>query len=292
MTADALASLRGLEVWKGHGTGNDFVLVPDLDAVHDLTAAQVRALTDRHRGLGADGVLRMVPTADAPEVADQAQRARWFMDYRNHDGSVAEMCGNGARVFVRYLLDAGHETARTFAIATRGGTCEVRVEDDGDITLDMGTATTPRLRAMPVVTVGPSTWNGSGVLVPNPHCVVFLDDADSLDELDLARAPRVDPAAVFPEGVNVEFVVRSGDPADRHVRMRVHERGVGETLACGTGAVAVAWATAQRDGAPQESAYVVDMPGGSVTVTRRADDHLELRGPAEIVARVTLGGVA
>jgi diaminopimelate epimerase len=96
---------------------------------------------------------------------------------------------------------------------------------------------------------------------------------------------------MFPDGVNVEFVVRVGDTTDRHLRMRVHERGVGETLSCGTGAVAVAWAAALRDEAPQETAYVVDVPGGRVRVTRRADDHLELRGPAVVVAHVRIGGV-
>jgi diaminopimelate epimerase len=119
--------------------------------------------------------------------------------------------------------------------------------------------------------------------------VVFLDDADTLDELDLTAAPTVGPPAMFPHGTNVEFVVRVGDPAARHVRMRVHERGVGETLSCGTGACAVMWAAAARDGAPVETAYTVEVPGGTVLVTRRADEHLELRGPAVIVARGHLG---
>jgi diaminopimelate epimerase len=289
---DALASLRGIRVLKGHGTGNDFVLVPDPDAAVELTPTQVRALADRRFGVGADGILRVVPTAMSPEVADQAADARWFMDYRNGDGSVAEMCGNGARVFARYLVDSGLETGDAFAIATRGGTCAVRIEADGDVTIDMGTSTTPLLRAMPVVTVGHQSWNGSGILVPNPHCVVFVDDADELVALDLTVAPRVEPRAMFPDGVNVEFVHRVGAPGDRHVRMRVHERGVGETLSCGTGAVAVMVAAAARDDAPQDAAYVVDVPGGTVVVTRRLDGHLELRGPAVLVAEATIGGIA
>jgi diaminopimelate epimerase len=285
----ALASLAGLEVLKGHGTGNDFVLVPDAGAAHPLSPEQVAALADRRFGIGADGILRVVPTESSPEVADQADRARWFMDYRNGDGTVAEMCGNGARVFARYLVDAGLETGREFAIATRGGVCPVRIEDDGDVTVDMGEATTPRARAMPVVVVGEQSWHGSGVLVPNPHCVVFLDDADQLETLDLTKAPEVVPPAVFPDGVNVEFVV---PVSERHVRMRVHERGVGETLSCGTGACAVMVAAAARDGAGTESSYVVDVPGGTVVVTRRDDARIELRGPAEIVARITIGGAA
>ena len=287
---DTLAGLAGLEVVKGHGTGNDFVVVPDPSAALDLTPEQVRALTDRHFGVGGNGVLRVVPTAESPEVADQAGEARWFMDYRNADGSVAEMCGNGARVFARYLLASGLESRHQFSIATRGGPVPVVVEDDGDISLDMGTATTPRARAMPVVSVGGLQWNGSGVLVPNPHCVVFVDDDETLDSLDLTAPPLVVPPAVFPDGVNVEFVVRVGHPGDRHVRMRVFERGVGETLSCGTGAVAVMVAAAARDEAPVETAYDVDVPGGRVRVTRRADQHLELRGPAVLVATIRLGG--
>ena len=290
MVVSGLGSLAGVRVLKGHGTGNDFVIVPDGDVEYDLTPSQVRALCDRHFGLGADGVLRVVPTAAVREVAEQAPHARWFMDYRNGDGSIAEMCGNGARVFARYLVDAGLESGPEFAIATRGGSCVVRVESDGDITIDMGTATAPAQRAVPVVSVGALSWNGSGVFVPNPHCVVFLDDDEALAALDLSRTPGVEPRGMFPDGVNVEFVVRHGAPTDRHVRMRVHERGVGETLSCGTGAVAVMVAAAERDGAPMETAYTIDVPGGKVVVTRRADAHLELRGPATIVATATIGG--
>jgi len=287
---DVLAGLAGLEVVKGHGTGNDFVVVPDPFATLDLSPDQVRALTDRHRGVGGDGVLRVVPTVESHEVADQAGAAAWFMDYRNADGSLAEMCGNGARVFARYLLASGLESRHEFAIATRGGPVDVVIEDDGDISLDMGTATTPLARAMPVVSVGGMQWNGSGVMVPNPHCVVFVDDDETLDSLDLSTAPLVVPPSVFPDGVNVEFALAVGHPGDRHVRMRVFERGVGETMSCGTGAVAVMVAAAARDAAPVETAYDVDVPGGRVRVTRRADQHLELRGPAVLVATIRLGG--
>jgi len=210
------------------------------------------------------------------------------MDYRNGDGTTAEMCGNGARVFARYLVDAGLETGTAFSIATRGGVCPVRVEDDGDITIDMGVATGPMLRAMPVVSIAQQSWNATAVNMPNPHAVVFLDELDELAALDLSKAPLAGPPAMFPDGVNVEFVVRIGSPADRHVRMRVHERGVGETLSCGTGACAVMVAAAGRDDAPRETSYTVEVPGGTVVVTRRADEHIELRGPAQLVARATI----
>jgi diaminopimelate epimerase len=289
--ASALQSLAGLRVLKGHGTGNDFVVLPDPDARHDLTAEQVRALCDRHFGLGADGVLRVAPTSSSAEVASQADAAAWFMDYRNADGTTAEMCGNGARVFARYLVDVGLETSTEFSIATRGGVRLARIEDDATVTIGMGTATTPRLRAVPVVHVGRQSWNGTPILVPNPHCVVFLDDGERLDELDLSRAPEVAPPAMFPDGVNVELVVAVGAPAERRVRMRVHERGVGETLSCGTGAVAVMVAAASRDDAPVASTYTVEVAGGTVVVSRDLDGGLELRGPAVIVGEMTLGAI-
>ncbi len=267
---------------KGHGTGNDFVLVPDLDARVDLSVPQVRWLCDRHAGIGGDGVLRVVRTEHVPEFAELAGLAEYFMDYRNADGSIAEMCGNGIRVFVRYLDAAGLLSSPEVVVATRGGLRSVTLNDDGTITVDMGHATTPRARALPHVEVGDRTWPATGVLVPNPHAVVFVDDLD--DAGDLGHAPQVAPASVFPDGVNVEFVAARGP---RHVAMRVHERGVGETQSCGTGACAVAWAARRRDepDAVGETTWQVDVPGGTVHVTESADGALLLRGPAELVAR-------
>ena len=272
---------------KGHGTGNDFVLVPDEHGATRLTDTDVRFLCDRRFGIGGDGVLRVVRTEHVDDldgaVRDDAMRrgADWFMDYRNADGSVAEMCGNGARVFVRYLVSSGLVEATTLAIGTRGGVVDARVEDSGEITLDMGHATTPKARALPSVSVESRSWPAVGVLVPNPHAVVFVDDL--ADAGELRTAPEVAPASVFPEGVNVEFVV---DRGPGHVAMRVHERGVGETLSCGTGACAVAWAAARRDGEPSgERTTCVDVPGGTVHVTETTDGRLLLRGPAELIAR-------
>lgn len=263
---------------KGHGTENDFVLLPDPDDALDLTAARVAALCDRRAGIGGDGVLRVVRSTHAPEGVDTAGTA-WFMDYRNADGTAAEMCGNGIRVFVRYLLEHGLAEGEEHLIATRGGTRAVRV--DGDLlTVDMGTAIPPRARALPQVVVGDRSWPATGVLVPNPHAVVFVDDVD--DAGPLTEPPSVVPADVFPDGVNVEFVAERGPD---HVAMRVHERGVGETRSCGTGACAVGWAWRRHHGLDGGPGTVrVDVPGGTVWVTERADGHLELTGPAVLVA--------
>ena len=267
---------------KGHGTGNDFILLPDPAATKGLTATQVQRLTDRRFGIGADGVLRVARTADEPEVQDQAAVAEWFMDYRNADGSTAEMCGNGARLFARHLVQAGLEQPGQFTIATRGGPCAVSAELTGDITIDMGIPQPMRLRAMPLVTIGDRQWTATGVFIPNPHCVVFLDELAEAG--DLSQAPEVFPEAAFPQGANVEFVVRRG--AGR-IAMRVFERGVGETLSCGTGACAAMIATAGQDAGTGPLSYLVEVPGGELTVTRRADDHITLTGPAVFVAAGT-----
>jgi len=280
-----VARLNEVAFVKGHGTGNDFVVIPDVDGHLDLTADQVRWLCDRHMGVGGDGVLRVVRTEHVPEFAEFAPVAEFFMDYRNADGSLAEMCGNGARVFVRYLDATGLVTDNDVTIATRGGLSTTTINTDRSITIDMGLATTPKARALPQVSVGDRTWPATGVLVPNPHAVVFVNDLD--DAGDLHSAPEVAPTAVFPDGVNVEFVV---DRGPGHVAMRVHERGVGETRSCGTGACAVAWAARRRADPPPtgETTTRVDVPGGTVTVTETAQGRMLLTGPADLVARGTL----
>ena len=268
---------------KGHGTGNDFVIIPDVDGRLDLTPDQVRWLCDRHQGIGGDGILRVVRTEHVPEFADFAGVAEFFMDYRNADGTTAEMCGNGARVFVRYLDATGLVTEDDVVIATRGGLRSTTINADRTITVDMGLATTPRVRALPHVTVGAATWPATGVLVPNPHAVVFVDDL--ADAGDLLATPEVFPGDVFPDGVNVEFVV---DRGPRHVAMRVHERGVGETQSCGTGACAVAWAARRRADDSELAPWQVDVPGGTVHVEETASGALLLTGPADLVARGTV----
>jgi diaminopimelate epimerase len=278
-----VARLNEVPFVKGHGTGNDFVIIPDVDGRLDLTAEQVRWLCDRRRGIGADGVLRVVRTDHVDGFEDFASVAEFFMDYRNADGSVAEMCGNGARVFVRYLDATGLVTDNDVVIATRGGLRSTTINADRTITIDMGMATTPRARALPHVFVGDRSWPATGVLVPNPHAVVFIDDLEEAG--DLTSAPAVAPVDVFPDGVNVEFVVDRG-PA--HVAMRVHERGVGETMSCGTGACAVAWAARRRDGEAGPDTWQVDVPGGTVSVTETPTGALLLTGAADLVARGTV----
>jgi len=275
------AAVDGIRFVKGHGTQNDFILLPDRDGALELTTSRVQALCDRHRGLGADGVVRVAPTAASPEVDAQAQLAPWFMDYRNADGSKAEMCGNGARVLARFLRDEGWVSSDEFAIATRGGTRQVWI--DGELTsVEMGVAQPITPDEQLAVSVDRRTWPAIGVRLPNPHAVVFVDSLD--DAGSLANAPTVKPGETFPEGVNVEFV-RVTD--SQHVALRVFERGVGETRSCGTGACAAVWAHRQRGSAADLPAGVptkVDVPGGQLLVHQLPDGRWVLAGPTEMVA--------
>ncbi len=263
---------------KGHGTENDFVLLPDHDGtVHgDLDPQFVAQLCHRRRGLGADGVLRVVRSA----ALGVESSAEWFMDYRNADGSVSEMCGNGVRVFARHLVEEGLvDPALPIPIATRDGIKVVEV--DGDLVrVDMGTFT---VGGHSKVEAAGRAWEALEIHTGNPHAVAFVEQLT--DAGALTDAPLHDPA-VYPEGVNVEFVQRVGD---RHVAMRVHERGSGETRSCGTGACAAGLATALLDQAVPAvglpARYRVDVPGGTVFVEWTGDDRLVLEGPAVIVAQ-------
>ncbi|PKW10500.1 diaminopimelate epimerase [Streptomyces sp. 1222.5] len=267
---------------KGHGTENDFVIVPDPENALDLTPAAVAALCDRRAGIGGDGVLHVVRSAAHPEARAMAAEAEWFMDYRNSDGSIAEMCGNGVRVFARYLQHAGQVAEGDLTIATRAGVKSVHIAKDGDVTVGMGSARLPEGDVM--VSVGEHSWPARNVNMGNPHAVAFVTDLEEAGRL--LDPPPVSPAGTYPDGVNVEFVV---DRAPRHVAMRVHERGSGETRSCGTGACAVAVATARRDGADPAvtgtpATYTVDVPGGRLVITERPDGEIEMTGPAVIVA--------
>ncbi|PZS25759.1 MAG: diaminopimelate epimerase [Pseudonocardiales bacterium] len=246
---------------KGHGTENDFVVLPDADEV-TLTPALVRALCDRRAGIGADGVLRAVRDGSL-----------WFMDHRNADGSVAEMCGNGIRLYARYLVDAGLAEPGRLDVVTRAGVKQVTVGRAGDVTVEMGIA---KVVGTSSAAIGSHIHEGTHVDMGNPHLVCIVDGA--LDAYDLSRPPSVD-AAVFPEGVNLELVSPLGD---RHVVMRVHERGVGETRSCGTGAGAVAVAMA-RATATDAGEWLVDVPGGRLVVTLDGET-VRLTGPAVMVS--------
>ncbi|MGY1814686.1 diaminopimelate epimerase [Blastococcus sp. SYSU D00820] len=287
----------GDRVLVGHGTENDFVVLPDPDGAvwpeDRLDAAMVRRLCERRAGLGGDGVLRVVRSVhvpDAPAVlGDRLADCEWFMDHRNADGSHAEMCGNGIRLFLHVLVTEGLlDRAACEAgvlVGTRGGPRRVGASPDGTYWVDMGPAR-PFGRGEAVLSG--RAFPGLAVSMGNPH-LACLTDVD-VDTLDLTAEPVFD-RELFPEGVNVELVNRvrgATEGADAHVRLRVHERGVGETRSCGTGACAVAFAALDDAGAAAGT-VVVDVPGGRLTVDVTAETTV-LRGPAVVVAAGELSG--
>lgn len=272
-----------LHFTKMHGCGNDFVVVDDLDAVWDFDEDAVQLLCDRHFGIGADGLI-LVRRATDPA-------ADYFMYYINADGSLAEMCGNGIRVFAKRLVDTGLVTGDTVSVQTLGGIKRIEIARDAQgafcaARVDMGA---PILAASDIPTTLPGdpvidakieTEGGivevTCVSMGNPHAITWVDDVDTAPVTTLG--PLVETSAAFPRKTNVEFA-QSVD--DGRVRLRVWERGVGETLACGTGACATLVAAALQ-GKTGRSA-TIELPGGDLEIEWAANDHVFMTGPAETV---------
>jgi len=300
---------REVPFTKGHGTQNDFVLLLDPDGELDLAPRTVAALCDRYGGFAADGLIRVVRSAALPDGKELADAAEWFMDYRNADGSVAQMCGNGTRVFAAYLERSGlvRLGAGPVPIGTRAGVKHVR--RDGDLLVTdlgpwvlvggaeaaaAGSDATVEIGAVPLAAPG-APLPGLSVDLGNPHTVVALPDTGQLAAADLRPLPAVTPLPV--DGTNVEVVVPLHDATARvgHLAMRVHERGVGETRSCGTGVVAAAVAARVWGGDTAPDVWIVDVPGGRLHVTLPPDrlrgESAELAGPAVLGVEGVLTGL-
>ena len=275
---------------KGHGTGNDFVLVLDADGELALSSKQIAKICYRRFGIGADGFIRVVKSSQIPEGKDilaSEPAAVWFMDYYNADGSPAEMCGNGVRVFARYLLEKGLTTIEggsTLAVGTRAGVKDLTQGSNG-FAVDLGRwklTSEFTVEAKGIEVARP----GQGIDIGNPHVVVALSSEAELKELKLFEAPSVEPVPT--NGANVEFVVPN-DPMVKdgvgYFSFRVHERGVGETLSCGTGIAAAALATRYWAGPSAPNQWQVQALGGLVAVRMFATEdgeHVSISGPAEL----------
>jgi diaminopimelate epimerase len=262
---------RQLTATYGHGTENDFVIFYDAEDQVEITAQQVAAICNRSTGMGADGFIRITK-----------RNAKWFMDYRNADGSIAEMCGNGIRVMARFLVEKGHQPEGIFAIDTRDGMKHLRVPMTGDISVNMGKVTDEMEEVS--VLQNAHTWNALNISVGNPHAVTFVEDLEHVGSL--ADAPVVNPASSYPEGVNVEFVQIL---PNNEAKMRVHERGSGETRSCGTGTCAVALAATIHTGGKLPSRWTIYPPGGRLIVDLDGHSNATLIGPAELVRDVEIG---
>ena len=261
---------------KLHGTANDFIYVDAREELPGDPTVLARRLCDRHRGIGADGLILLVDSA----AADCG------MQIYNADGSRAEMCGNGIRGFAKFVHDRGLVRANPLRVETDAGVKMVRAELTGGrvarVTVDMGRPVWAG-RQIPVdadgevidrpLEIGGHSHRVTCLSMGNPHCVVFVADLDGLDLPTIG--PHFEHHPFFPRRVNTEFVRVDGP--DR-VAMRVWERGAGETMACGTGACAAAVAAA-RTGRTDRSVTVA-LPGGEVTVDWRPDDHVRMTGDA------------
>jgi diaminopimelate epimerase len=273
-----------VEFVKSHGAGNDFVLIEDLDDRMGLLDPKlVAALCDRHQGVGGDGLIRIAP----------ADGADFFMDYYNADGGVAEMCGNGIRCLAKYVADRGMTSGDRLRVDTRAGVKDLVLYPDADglvdrVRVDMGAPILERER-IPVAGDGDplhvpveaeaDRFEAACVSMGNPHAVIFVD---RLAAIPVERyGPLIENSNAFPAKANVEFTeVLTPD----EVRVRVWERGVGETQACGTGACATAVAASLRGLTGRDVA--VHMPGGTLDIAW-TDDTVYLTGPVVEVFRGT-----
>jgi diaminopimelate epimerase len=278
----------GVPYRKGHGTGNDFILVSGLDGYFadpkSVTPEVVQKICDREHGLGANGILRVARSSEFAETSN-VDEYKYFMDYTNADGSISATCGNGLRVFARYLVEAGLETRGLFTIGTRAGNVTVAIsETDTDFTNVAITMGRVSLGPMDVtVQTETGSWPAVGIAGMNNHAVSVVDDISQAGSL--TEIPTALPAGIYPDGVNFEFI-QTKSPS--HIAMRTHERGVGETLSCGSGACAAAYVHATSNHLSDPWTVQVDVLGGTVYVDSDTDGVLTLRGPAVFVSDGTI----
>ncbi|MGB3414195.1 MAG: diaminopimelate epimerase [Microbacteriaceae bacterium] len=291
MNTDVSAQKSELSFTKGQASGNDFVLLNDPDGLLDLSAELVARLCNRRTGIGADGVIRAIRSEKLPEgrlCLQEEPSAEWFMDYRNADGSIAEMCGNGVRVYLQYLIAEGLvviEPGTSVSIATRAGIVDV-AKSALSVQADLGRWRREKETLMVDVPGLSEPHEATFLNLGNPHAVVLLDSEAELDALDLRNLPQLTPA---PEsGANVEFVVLlepSAKDGVGRIRMRVYERGVGETLSCGTGIAAAALGSRMSLGRGAPNQWQVQIPGGVQAVRMfptEEGEHVSISGPAEL----------
>ncbi len=275
--------------FRGHGLGNDYIVMDPKDLTFKLTPKTIKTICDRNWGLGSDGILTLVPS----------RKADFGLRIFNPDGSEAEKSGNGLRIFARYLHATGKTKKTHFTVETKGGlvTIDLHIDRHGDAsaaTVEMGHATfepaalpcaldVPELIQQPINAAG-RALTFTGVSVGNPHCVVFKPTGESWSREELLRfGPSLENHNLFPKRTNVQLAVPTGP---KEIFILIWERGAGETQASGSSSCAAACA-AVRLGLVK-SPVTVKMPGGTLNIDVTADFSLTMKGPVAEVARGTL----
>ncbi|MCS6285902.1 MAG: diaminopimelate epimerase [Nitrospira sp.] len=275
--------------FRGHGLGNDYIVMDPKELTFKLSPKNIKAVCDRNWGLGSDGILALVPS----------KKADFGLRIYNPDGSEAEKSGNGLRIFARYLHATGKTKKKHFTVDTKGGlvTIDLHVDRHGDasaVTVEMGQATfkpaalpctlaADELIQQPIDAAG-RTLSFTGVSVGNPHCVVFKQAGESWSREDLLKlGPVLENHALFPKRTNVQLAVPTGP---KEIFILIWERGAGETQASGSSSCAAASA-AVRLGLVK-SPVTVKMPGGQLNIQVAPDFSLTMKGPVAEVARGAL----
>lgn len=268
--------LDKIEFFKFQGAGNDFILINDLAEKHHFAKEQIVKLCDRHFGIGADGLVLVRPS----ESVD------FKVVFYNPDGSEPEMCGNGIRCLAKYVYDHGLTSKENLVVETLAGNKELFLSvQDGkveNVKVDMGSPVFSRTAVpMQPLQVEQTMFQVTCLSMGNPHCVIFVEDTSNTAVAKIGSL--VERLPVFPQRTNVEFVQVI---TRNEINLRVWERGVGETLACGTGACAAVVASVRNR--LTQRGVIVHLPGGDFKVEWADDDHIYLVGPVEEIFRGTI----
>ncbi len=252
----------GFKFYKYHGTGNDFIMINNLDGSLDAKFLDIKFLCDRHFGIGADGLI----------LLESSKKADCFMNYYNADGTVAEMCGNGVRCTAKFFVEQVKSEKKDLLIDTRAGVKNVVVNKDGSFSVNMGA---PEFASgdFPLSPLRLENIEFYFVSMGNPHAVGIVKNISEIDIKDIG--PKIENNSNFSNKINVELVEKI---SDRNFKVKVWERGSGATLACGTGACAV-YAILKKEGNGQKE-VTLEFPGGDLCLSENKDGEIILRGAA------------
>lgn len=256
---------------KYHGCGNDFIMINNLDKSISLLPEQIKLYCDRNFGIGADGIILLEPS----------DKADCFMNYYNSDGTIAQMCGNGARCTAKFYIEQTKSDLKDINLDTRAGVKNIKINEDNTFSVDMGMPVFTH-KDFPAETLNLLGYNFDSVSMGNPHTVAMVADLDKIEIKEIG--PKIETDINFPNKTNVEFVEKK---SDNFYKVKVWERGCGATLACGTGACAV-YSIIKKKYKNISTEYLfeeltLEFPGGNLFLSENREGHIILRGPAVFV---------